>query len=115
LQQSLLGSSPALKRNHSDSLDSDGFQVLEEDENKENVSVAFCCSVGGGTEDPSNSRCGGKGFFYSLLLSGSDITKFCIACCRGTKRIGAAALIIATANRLEVNKNFIIVALPSRC
>nr|XP_009929698.1 PREDICTED: M-phase inducer phosphatase 1-like [Opisthocomus hoazin] len=41
LPQSLLGSSPALKRNHSDSLDSDGFQVLEEDENKENESFEF--------------------------------------------------------------------------
>uniref|UniRef100_A0A8U7MDI9 M-phase inducer phosphatase n=1 Tax=Corvus moneduloides TaxID=1196302 RepID=A0A8U7MDI9_CORMO len=39
LPQSLLGSSPALKRNHSDSLDPDAFQPLEQDENKENVSV----------------------------------------------------------------------------
>uniref|UniRef100_A0A8D0FUF7 M-phase inducer phosphatase n=1 Tax=Strix occidentalis caurina TaxID=311401 RepID=A0A8D0FUF7_STROC len=39
LPQSLLGSSPALKRNHSDSLDSDAFQLLEQDENKENVSL----------------------------------------------------------------------------
>ncbi|NXX56788.1 MPIP1 phosphatase, partial [Scopus umbretta] len=41
LQQSLLGSSPALKRNHSDSLDSDDFQLLEQDENKENESFEF--------------------------------------------------------------------------
>ncbi|NXF40746.1 MPIP1 phosphatase, partial [Nyctibius bracteatus] len=39
--QSLLGSSPALKRNHSDSLDSDDFQLLEQDENKENESFEF--------------------------------------------------------------------------
>ncbi|NXE13254.1 MPIP1 phosphatase, partial [Lophotis ruficrista] len=41
LPQSLLGASPALKRNHSDSLDSDGFQLLEDDENKENESFEF--------------------------------------------------------------------------
>ncbi|NXW48060.1 MPIP1 phosphatase, partial [Nyctiprogne leucopyga] len=41
LPQSLLGSSPALKRNHSDSLDSDEFQPLEQDENKENESFEF--------------------------------------------------------------------------
>ncbi|NXC76966.1 MPIP1 phosphatase, partial [Anhinga anhinga] len=41
LQQNLLGSSPALKRNHSDSLDSDAFQPLEQDENKENESFEF--------------------------------------------------------------------------
>uniref|UniRef100_A0A8C0G0Q3 M-phase inducer phosphatase n=1 Tax=Bubo bubo TaxID=30461 RepID=A0A8C0G0Q3_BUBBB len=41
LPQSLLGSSPALKRNHSDSLDSDAFQLLEQDENKENESFEF--------------------------------------------------------------------------
>ncbi|KFW77057.1 M-phase inducer phosphatase 1, partial [Phalacrocorax carbo] len=41
LPQSLLGSSPALKRNHSDSLDSDAFQPLEQDENKENESFEF--------------------------------------------------------------------------
>ncbi|NWS63032.1 MPIP1 phosphatase, partial [Chunga burmeisteri] len=39
--QSLLGSSPALKRNHSDSPDSDAFQLLEQDENKENESFEF--------------------------------------------------------------------------
>ncbi|KAF1558537.1 M-phase inducer phosphatase 1, partial [Eudyptes schlegeli] len=41
LPQSLLGSSPALKRNHADSLDSDAFQLLEQDENKENESFEF--------------------------------------------------------------------------
>ncbi|NWU56287.1 MPIP1 phosphatase, partial [Dromas ardeola] len=39
--QSLLGSSPALKRNHSDSLESDSFQLLEQGENKENESFEF--------------------------------------------------------------------------
>ncbi|XP_010560384.1 M-phase inducer phosphatase 1 [Haliaeetus albicilla] len=41
LPQSLLGSSPALKRSHSNSLDSDAFQLLEQDENKENESFEF--------------------------------------------------------------------------
>ncbi|NXH84152.1 MPIP1 phosphatase, partial [Edolisoma coerulescens] len=41
LPQNLLGSSPALKRNHSDSLDTDAFQPLEQDENKENESFEF--------------------------------------------------------------------------
>ncbi|XP_027559405.1 M-phase inducer phosphatase 1 [Neopelma chrysocephalum] len=41
LPQNLLGSSPALKRNHSDSLDSDAFQPLAQDENKENESFEF--------------------------------------------------------------------------
>ncbi|NXM92479.1 MPIP1 phosphatase, partial [Oenanthe oenanthe] len=41
LPQSLLGSSPALKRNHSDSLDTDAFQPLDQDENKENESFEF--------------------------------------------------------------------------
>ncbi|NXW61197.1 MPIP1 phosphatase, partial [Eurystomus gularis] len=41
LPQSLLGSSPALKRNHSDSLESEAFQRLEQDENKENESFEF--------------------------------------------------------------------------
>ncbi|NXD39849.1 MPIP1 phosphatase, partial [Copsychus sechellarum] len=41
LPQSLLGSSPALKRNNSDSLDTDAFQPLEQDENKENESFEF--------------------------------------------------------------------------
>ncbi|NXM70261.1 MPIP1 phosphatase, partial [Serilophus lunatus] len=41
LPQNLLGCSPALKRNHSDSLDADAFQPLEQDENKENESFEF--------------------------------------------------------------------------
>ncbi|KAK2514053.1 Cdc25a [Columba guinea] len=41
LPQSLLGSSPALKRNHSDSLHGDAFQLLEQEENKENESFEF--------------------------------------------------------------------------
>ncbi|XP_026698561.1 M-phase inducer phosphatase 1 [Athene cunicularia] len=41
LPQSLLGSSPSLKRNHSDTLDSNAFQLLEQDENKENESFEF--------------------------------------------------------------------------
>ncbi|XP_009976527.1 PREDICTED: M-phase inducer phosphatase 1, partial [Tauraco erythrolophus] len=41
LPQSLLGSSPALKRNLSGSLDGDDFQPLEQDENKENESFEF--------------------------------------------------------------------------
>ncbi|NXR06842.1 MPIP1 phosphatase, partial [Semnornis frantzii] len=40
LPQSLLGSSPSLKRNHSDSLKSD-FKLLEQDENKENELFEF--------------------------------------------------------------------------
>uniref|UniRef100_A0A8B9T6T5 M-phase inducer phosphatase n=1 Tax=Anas platyrhynchos TaxID=8839 RepID=A0A8B9T6T5_ANAPL len=39
LPQRLLGSSPALKRSHSDSLDCDAFQLLDQNENKENVST----------------------------------------------------------------------------
>ncbi|NXP26337.1 MPIP1 phosphatase, partial [Scytalopus superciliaris] len=41
LPQSLLGSSPALKRSHSGSLDTDAFQPLEQDDNKENESFEF--------------------------------------------------------------------------
>ncbi|NXL54100.1 MPIP1 phosphatase, partial [Podilymbus podiceps] len=41
LPQNLLGSSPALKRNPSDSPDSSAFQLLERDENKENDSFEF--------------------------------------------------------------------------
>ncbi|KFO91329.1 M-phase inducer phosphatase 1, partial [Buceros rhinoceros silvestris] len=41
LPQSLLGSSPALRRSHSDSLDGDAFQLLDRDENKENESFEF--------------------------------------------------------------------------
>ncbi|OXB60703.1 UNVERIFIED_CONTAM: hypothetical protein H355_000668, partial [Colinus virginianus] len=39
--QRLLGSSPALKRSHSDSLDCNAFQLLEQNENKENESFEF--------------------------------------------------------------------------
>ncbi|NXE56022.1 MPIP1 phosphatase, partial [Casuarius casuarius] len=39
--QRLLGSSPALKRSHSDSLDCDACQLSEQDENKENESFEF--------------------------------------------------------------------------
>uniref|UniRef100_A0A8C3TSP6 M-phase inducer phosphatase n=1 Tax=Catharus ustulatus TaxID=91951 RepID=A0A8C3TSP6_CATUS len=50
MEDTLLGCSPALKRNHSDSLDTDAFQPLEQDENKENVSVVSCDDpVVGGT------------------------------------------------------------------
>ncbi|NXN32081.1 MPIP1 phosphatase, partial [Nycticryphes semicollaris] len=41
LPQSLLGCSPALKRSHSNSLDSNAFQPLEQDANKENESFEF--------------------------------------------------------------------------
>ncbi|XP_010150779.1 PREDICTED: M-phase inducer phosphatase 1, partial [Eurypyga helias] len=41
LPQSFLGCSPALKRNHCDSPDSSAFQLLEQDENKENESFEF--------------------------------------------------------------------------
>ncbi|NXC40743.1 MPIP1 phosphatase, partial [Penelope pileata] len=41
LPQRLLGSSPALKRSHSDSLDCNAFQMLEQNENKENESFEF--------------------------------------------------------------------------
>ncbi|KFP07375.1 M-phase inducer phosphatase 1, partial [Calypte anna] len=41
LPQSLLGSSPALKGNHSDSLDCDAFPLVEQDDNKENESFEF--------------------------------------------------------------------------
>ncbi|NXA40407.1 MPIP1 phosphatase, partial [Eudromia elegans] len=39
--QRLLGSSPALKRTHSDSLDCEAFQLSDQDENKENDSFEF--------------------------------------------------------------------------
>uniref|UniRef100_A0A8D0LCI2 M-phase inducer phosphatase n=1 Tax=Sphenodon punctatus TaxID=8508 RepID=A0A8D0LCI2_SPHPU len=39
--QDLLGSSPALKRSHSDSLDCDVFKMSEPDENKENETFEF--------------------------------------------------------------------------
>uniref|UniRef100_A0A8C2T6K5 M-phase inducer phosphatase n=1 Tax=Coturnix japonica TaxID=93934 RepID=A0A8C2T6K5_COTJA len=55
LTQRLLGSSPALKRSHSDSTDCNAFQLLEQNENKENVSIACClwgwCGVRGGAEE----------------------------------------------------------------
>ncbi|XP_062971063.1 M-phase inducer phosphatase 1 isoform X2 [Cynocephalus volans] len=38
LPQKLLGCSPALKRSHSDSIDHDIFQLIDQDENKENLS-----------------------------------------------------------------------------
>ncbi|XP_037705906.1 M-phase inducer phosphatase 1 isoform X4 [Choloepus didactylus] len=38
LPQKFLGCSPALKRSHSDSLDHDVFQLIDQDENKENLS-----------------------------------------------------------------------------
>ncbi|NWS78240.1 MPIP1 phosphatase, partial [Crotophaga sulcirostris] len=41
LPQSLLGCSPALKRSHSDALDSDAFQLLDQEDNKENESFEF--------------------------------------------------------------------------
>ncbi|NWR81037.1 MPIP1 phosphatase, partial [Centropus unirufus] len=39
--QSLLGCSPVLKRNHSDSLENDAFQLLEQEDNKENVTASL--------------------------------------------------------------------------
>uniref|UniRef100_A0A8C0R4P2 M-phase inducer phosphatase n=1 Tax=Canis lupus dingo TaxID=286419 RepID=A0A8C0R4P2_CANLU len=39
--QKLLGCSPALKRSHSDSLDHDVFQLMDQDENKENEAFEF--------------------------------------------------------------------------
>eukprot|EP00069_Balaena_mysticetus_P007970 bmy_05604T0 len=41
LPQKLLGCSPALKRSHSDSLDHDVFQLIDQDENKENEAFEF--------------------------------------------------------------------------
>ncbi|KAJ8791931.1 hypothetical protein J1605_004156 [Eschrichtius robustus] len=41
LLQKLLGCSPALKRSHSDSLDHDVFQLIDQDENKENEAFEF--------------------------------------------------------------------------
>ncbi|NXX99245.1 MPIP1 phosphatase, partial [Centropus bengalensis] len=41
LPQSLLGCSPVLKRNLSDSLENDAFQLLEQEDNKENESFEF--------------------------------------------------------------------------
>ncbi|XP_048190496.1 M-phase inducer phosphatase 1 isoform X3 [Perognathus longimembris pacificus] len=41
LPQKFLGCSPALKRSHSDSLDHDFFQLIDQDENKENEAFEF--------------------------------------------------------------------------
>ncbi|XP_008572312.1 PREDICTED: M-phase inducer phosphatase 1 [Galeopterus variegatus] len=41
LPQKLLGCSPALKRSHSDSIDHDIFQLIDQDENKENEAFEF--------------------------------------------------------------------------
>uniref|UniRef100_A0A8C3PGQ0 M-phase inducer phosphatase n=1 Tax=Calidris pygmaea TaxID=425635 RepID=A0A8C3PGQ0_9CHAR len=81
--QSLLGCSPALKRSHSDSLDGDSFQPLEQDENKENVSVGFSVAE---LTSPFSSGREGKGFFYSLRGRRLDIIKFYVAYLRGTHR-----------------------------
>ncbi|XP_034514134.1 M-phase inducer phosphatase 1 isoform X4 [Ailuropoda melanoleuca] len=57
----LLGCSPALKRSHSDSLDHDVFQLMDQDENKENLS--------------SNERDGGEpGNFVPLFMPQSPVT-----------------------------------------
>ncbi|XP_034514133.1 M-phase inducer phosphatase 1 isoform X3 [Ailuropoda melanoleuca] len=61
LPQKLLGCSPALKRSHSDSLDHDVFQLMDQDENKENLS--------------SNERDGGEpGNFVPLFMPQSPVT-----------------------------------------
>ncbi|XP_035924657.2 M-phase inducer phosphatase 1 isoform X5 [Halichoerus grypus] len=57
----LLGCSPALKRSHSDSLDHDVFQLMDQDENKENLS--------------SNERDGSEpGNFVPLFMPQSPVT-----------------------------------------
>ncbi|XP_039084249.1 M-phase inducer phosphatase 1 isoform X4 [Hyaena hyaena] len=57
----LLGCSPALKRSHSDSLDHDAFQLMDQDENKENLS--------------SNERdCSEPGNFIPLFMPQSPVT-----------------------------------------
>ncbi|XP_072577112.1 M-phase inducer phosphatase 1 isoform X4 [Vulpes vulpes] len=57
----LLGCSPALKRSHSDSLDHDVFQLMDQDENKENLS--------------SNERDGSEpGNFLPLFMPQSPVT-----------------------------------------
>uniref|UniRef100_A0A452SE39 M-phase inducer phosphatase n=1 Tax=Ursus americanus TaxID=9643 RepID=A0A452SE39_URSAM len=59
--QKLLGCSPALKRSHSDSLDHDVFQLMDQDENKENLS--------------SNERDGSEpGNFVPLFMPQSPVT-----------------------------------------
>ncbi|XP_024607286.1 M-phase inducer phosphatase 1 isoform X4 [Neophocaena asiaeorientalis asiaeorientalis] len=57
----LLGCSPALKRSHSDSLDHDVFQLIDQDENKENLS--------------SNERDGSEpGHFTPFFMPQSPVT-----------------------------------------
>ncbi|XP_066207556.1 M-phase inducer phosphatase 1 isoform X4 [Saccopteryx leptura] len=56
-----LGCSPALKRSHSDSLDHDVFQLMDQDENKENLSS---------NEKDSN----GPGNFIPLFMPQSPVT-----------------------------------------
>ncbi|XP_012393722.1 M-phase inducer phosphatase 1 isoform X5 [Orcinus orca] len=57
----LLGCSPALKRSHSDSLDHDVFQLIDQDENKENLS--------------SNERDGSEpGHFTPFFMPHSPVT-----------------------------------------
>ncbi|XP_004283934.1 M-phase inducer phosphatase 1 isoform X4 [Orcinus orca] len=61
LPQKLLGCSPALKRSHSDSLDHDVFQLIDQDENKENLS--------------SNERDGSEpGHFTPFFMPHSPVT-----------------------------------------
>ncbi|XP_047550955.1 M-phase inducer phosphatase 1 isoform X3 [Lutra lutra] len=61
LPQKLLGCSPALKRSHSDSLDHDVFHLMDQDENKENLS--------------SNERDGNEpGNFVPLFMPQSPVT-----------------------------------------
>ncbi|XP_022353890.1 M-phase inducer phosphatase 1 isoform X2 [Enhydra lutris kenyoni] len=61
LPQKLLGCSPALKRSHSDSLDHDVFHLMDQDENKENLS--------------SNERDGSEpGNFVPLFMPQSPVT-----------------------------------------
>ncbi|XP_045718468.1 M-phase inducer phosphatase 1 isoform X4 [Mirounga angustirostris] len=61
LPQKLLGCSPALKRSHSDSLDHDVFQLMDQDENKENLS--------------SNERDGSEpGNFVPIFMPQSPVT-----------------------------------------
>ncbi|KAM9593205.1 M-phase inducer phosphatase 1 isoform 2-T2 [Trichechus inunguis] len=57
----LLGCSPALKRSHSDSLDRDVFQMIDQDENKENLSS-------------NESESSEPGNFIPLFLPRSPVT-----------------------------------------
>ncbi|KAM9186412.1 M-phase inducer phosphatase 1 [Dugong dugon] len=61
LPQKLLGCSPALKRSHSDSLDHDVFQMIDQDENKENLSS-------------NESESSEPGNFIPLFLPRSPVT-----------------------------------------